>query len=99
MSVGRAWPAERKNGCGGRPAQRRKPLTGPSVGSSRMLQMIEVSAIETVIGSRNEARNTSTNLVGRRTSIASASAHATWNGLMIRLKRSVVETVDQNAGS
>ena len=64
-----------------------------------MLQMIEVSAIETVIGSRKEARKTSMNLVGRRTSMASASAQTTWNGLMIRLKINVVETADQNAGS
>ncbi len=77
MSVVSAWSPERKNGCGGSPAQRRKPFTGPSVGSSMMLQMIEVSAIDTVIGSRNEMRNTSMNLVGRRTSSASPSAQHT----------------------
>ncbi len=99
MSEGIAWSAERKKGCAGSPSQRRKPFTGPSVGSSMIDQMIEVSAIETVIGSRNEARKISMKRVGRRTSSARPSAQRIWNGLMTRLKSSVVRITPQKAGS
>ena len=61
--------------------------------------MIEVRAIETVIGMIKPRRNTSMNLLGLRTSMARAKAQQIWNGLMIRLKIRVTRIVFQNEGS
>ena len=64
-----------------------------------MLQMIEVSAIDTVIGNRNEARKISMKRAGRRTIRARHKAQKICSGLMIRLNSKVTLMVSQKAGS